>query len=159
MSNTPAKTKLEIIRETVEAYAPDPDRLRSVKRSDKVDKNDVCVYTPPDGSFSPGCAVGRVLTSEGHATISQELKITVQGFETVDEVLQPEYHGHSVDFWAGLQRIHDDFDNWTSEGLTPLGENLVINQLAMWTDLSEQDAQALSEDENSWLWSALSKNI
>jgi len=158
MSKTPTKSKLEIIRETVEAYAPDPKRLRSVKITNGRTGDSVCVYTPPDESDSPGCAVGRVLTRKGHDRMHQELKITGQDLISVDDVLKPAYHGHGTDFWADLQIIHDTSAHWMSDGLSVEGTQGVITMLVEWTDLTRQQAEVLSQNGDSWVWDVMSED-
>jgi hypothetical protein len=106
------KTKNEIIKETVEYYWQDPKRRASTGLG--------CHYRVPDDGRM--CAVGRCLTAEA---LPQASKVMVGAYELagrlyadcLDDLLQPEYRGHSVDFWDRLQTVHDNEHIWDSEQL------------------------------------------
>jgi hypothetical protein len=104
------KTENEIIKETVEFYWADPKRRAVTDLG--------CEYLTLDGRM---CAVGRCLTPQ-HAKRAQGLMCGVDQLPdllkaTLDEMLQPEYRGHSVDFWTHLQALHDGPQVWNTEGL------------------------------------------
>ena len=118
------KTKLEVIRETVDYYSKDVTR-RSMNGSD-------CMYVSSDGkncAFSRCCADPSSLKSyEGYGASQVIDKF---GFEC----LKPEYMIEDKSFWNELQALHDIKSNWNETGLTDEGrkyvaelENKYLNQ-------------------------------
>jgi hypothetical protein len=117
-------TKLEIINETVEFYSADPKR-----RSFYIDEKDVtkCLYNGKNGEH---CAVGRCLEDKYHE-MGQDLPknsfALLDLFEGndvkgLDEMLKEQYRGHEAQFWAELQRLHDNPRNWTETGISQIGQ-------------------------------------
>lgn len=82
-----------------------------------------CKYLTDDGK---SCAFGRCLTDEGRNiahTLHEGTAANMIGSEQrINELLQPQYRGHAPVFWRYVQRFHDNEDNWTSTGLSPVGE-------------------------------------
>jgi hypothetical protein len=104
------KTENEIIKETVEFYWADPAGRRAAS-------DIACEYLTADGRM---CAVGRCLTPE-HATRASDILCSASALPgllctPLDELLRPEYRGHSVNFWSNLQTLHDDDLSWRTEG-------------------------------------------
>lgn len=113
------KTKLEIIEETV-------DHIRLHGRG--VDRDGNCVYY--DSWTGKMCAVGRCLIEP--STVDDG---AVRYLMPLDEILKPEYRGHSLDFWSGLQDFHDRSDSWHDNGeLTQIGESHYAELLERWTE-------------------------
>ncbi len=44
--------------------------------------------------------------------------------ESLDDLLKAEYRGHDEEFWISLQTLHDEHDNWDSNGLTIKGQEV-----------------------------------
>jgi len=118
------KTKLEIIEETVEVYS---------KVSKRAVQGDVCSYYLNGNT----CAVGRCC-EDPQELERQSLKINSLGANAfsinmdlggLDKWLKPKYRGHSVNFWADIQLLHDNPTYWKSTllggGLTQAGVNFV----------------------------------
>lgn len=111
--------KLEIIDETIEYY-------RTHKRAVRI--NGYCEYWTTDGRT---CAVGRCCQDPpGIHLIAQSRDDTgVSDTWFDDELLKPEYRGHSVLFWTDLQRLHDVGEFWaeteTGHELTERGHHYV----------------------------------
>lgn len=108
------KTENEIIKETVEFYWADPKR-----RATAAAPGPACAYLTIDGRM---CAVGRCLTplhvKRAHGVLCSVSKLPGRLLEaSLDEILQPEYRGHSVEFWDKLQTLHDNEPIWDSEQL------------------------------------------
>ena len=113
-------TKEEIINETVEYY----------KDASKRGYNDVtgkCEYLTESGNM---CAVGRCLIPGSvMESRSQNKEVPQRNFigavtdvVNLEQILKPEYRGHSSHFWMLLQNLHDTnefFNNVTmnEEGL------------------------------------------
>lgn len=94
------KTENEIIKETVEYYWADPGRRATSSRG--------CEYLTADGRM---CAVGRCMTEETRlrtpGAIVNVVDLSDYFSSSLDDMLQPEYRGHPVHFWALLQNLHD----------------------------------------------------
>ena len=110
---------IQIINETFEYYTEKVGR-RAVHRY-KDGEADTCMY---NGDLGTHCAIGRCLLSVyqdgGYDLIGNEDAISglVESNELLDldEMLQPQYRGHHIQFWDKLQTFHDDVCNWDSEG-------------------------------------------
>jgi hypothetical protein len=105
------KTQDEILKETVEFYWADPSRRAATEQG--------CRYQTDDGRM---CAVGRCMTPEARRLtfgIACEVGLLEGNFDVVnlDEMLEPEYRGHSLYFWRRLQHLHDGKDFWENEEL------------------------------------------
>jgi len=107
---------LQILDETIEFYSNDPDQ-RSVGK-----------YNSPDLKH---CAVGRCLLTDlkekGTSLVGNDLDllnlVCKNELENLDQVLLPEYRGHSMLFWEDLQNLHDSDLYWTDSGLSSVGHN------------------------------------
>jgi len=119
------KTKVEIIRETVDYYSQDTTR-----RSYDAER-DLCCYLGEDGRK---CSVGRCIIPEILAKRYHELnqRASVENIPDLEEILQPEYRGHSLEFWKRLQVLHDDDKYWTPEGLSEKGEHKVAELITVY---------------------------
>jgi hypothetical protein len=111
------KTTLEIINETIEHYKNNP---RSI---DKITSH--CKYLNDDGSK---CAFSRCCTDEG----VKQLHDSNEGHSVIINhlsYLKPEYQGHDVEFWLGIQDLHDVNSYWEIEMvdnvLTERGKDMV----------------------------------
>lgn len=121
-------TKEEIIRETVEYY-----KDASKRGYDEVEE--ACMYLTEGGNM---CAVGRCLIpgslmevkrpfiplkvvemagclAAWHPAISEMAgcQASVLNIENLEEILKPEYRGHSIKFWIRLQNLHDSYEFYT----------------------------------------------
>lgn len=123
-------TKTKIINETVEFYSADTSRRA----------------TNPGGSCSysikilndeeRNCAVGRCMTGKALEVYGHQIE-SVYGLDrkaNLDTLLRKKYHGHEVNFWTDLQRLHDSELNWQQNGLTETGKSLVIQLLETYKD-------------------------
>ena len=67
---------------------------------------------------------------------SREQTLTVRTYmiehkiSSWQDLLLPQYRGHSVVFWKEIQELHDHPNNWTSEGLSWKGELVRIEIVA-----------------------------
>lgn len=104
-----------IINETANYYNLNP-KMRAYN-----EKLDRCEYQTSDGR---NCALGRCMidpnevSNVGPRNLAKECE--GEGF---DELLKPEYHGHSIDFWDDLQNFHDNQENWTTDGMSAQGQS------------------------------------
>jgi len=107
-------TKEEIIRETVEYY-----KDASKRGYDEVEE--ACKYLTEGGNM---CAVGRCLIPGSLMEVKRPfipLKVvemagcqaSVLNIENLEEILKPEYRGHSIKFWIRLQNLHDSYEFYT----------------------------------------------
>lgn len=135
--NVKIKTAIEIIDETVEFYSV-PGR-RSVQIGDGGEETG-CLNNSPTGNH---CAFARLVKDdlrprmgEGNVdtslyTLSNHLPnakgLSVE--ELLEKVVKPEYAGHPIEFYRGLQTLHDSSSNWDPiEGLTIAG-HMMVNSL------------------------------
>ena len=126
------KTKLEIIDEAVRYYSVG-NRRAALEATD----GGACEYKTDDGRM---CAVGRCLRhpAEGYqydGTIREIHFADCGGDQTrFDAMFLPRYQGHSVEFWADLQLLHDTMDYWPSEGagITEAGYDKAANLKKKW---------------------------
>lgn len=129
----PQLTKPQIVDETIEFYRTNP---RAVIPGAEAG---ACVYRVTHGdNCGAECALGRclrrdlpasyfnimggvrMLISQVRATAPAVLDVFDDngGFYLVpdqlvlDALLQPQYRGHDVHFWSGLQTLHDDNAHW-----------------------------------------------
>lgn len=117
------KTRSEIIEETIAYYGEDPTR-RSIRPDGK------CAY------YYEGCkcAVGRCMidptTVPNYSTFV--LSHMFEPKKGLDHLLNPEYRGHSTEFWSDLQSLHDTHCNWDQSGLTEMGYKAYLFMLDKW---------------------------
>lgn len=81
---------------------------------------DECRYITDDGRM---CAVGMCMTEDAIKQYGDCLGNVheLNGSEELDELLKTEFQGHSVEFWADLQILHDTEIYWNEKGLSDLG--------------------------------------
>ena len=102
---------LEILKDTRDHYAADPDNRRSV------DKDGQCMYTWGKNH----CAVGRYLKEEyqredwgwNSDSVNELCEDSDEGFD-IDWVLRDEVKGVNPRFWRDLQDFHDCRHNWVT---------------------------------------------
>jgi hypothetical protein len=114
-------TKLEIIKEVLEdVYCKNPS-LRAIEH-DENKKYFKCSYELKnvDGTVLL-CAVGMCLTSEGVIFAMDNHIGEVYYFGDVEPYLQEKYQGHSINFWADLQKFHDYSVYFTETGISEKG--------------------------------------
>ena len=98
------KQMLEILKDTRDYYAADPDNRRSIT------KDGECQYT----WGNTHCAVGRYLREEyqvdnwqcNSESVNQLCEVSPNEWN-IDWVLRDEVHGIDPDFWKDLQDFHD----------------------------------------------------
>lgn len=130
-----AKSKIQIIEETVEHYQKHPRAIRRLPSGSLAG----CYYFKP-GEPDCQCAVGRCLTitnpivlqmkqgAKGGKAVGSDTS-TVNGLAStlvdsgsnLDKALKPAYRGHAVEFWRDLQSLHDSDTNWNGQNLTEMG--------------------------------------
>lgn len=117
------KTKFEIILETAAFYN---STNRAMMQNMDCDKPR-CVYLTRDGKK---CAVGRCTRDGAEIRISfLNVADWIDDGGSLENQLLPEYRGHDVAFWLGVQRLHDEAENWTETGLSCEGEKTVFRML------------------------------
>ena len=105
-------TKTQIIQETVDYYKADVNR--------RAFQGQVCCYKTRSGKM---CAVGRCLSNSDLLKGDDRSIEAICQIYSLDDILKPEYRGHSIGFWVGLQKLHDSGQFWDREGLTEKGES------------------------------------
>lgn len=109
------KSKAEILQETIDWYAADPDERRAVSMSGE------CMYSTAEGTAC--CAVGRVLEDPWRA----ECEYGGDPANSIPENwFRPEYRGHVALFWERLQGLHDHGCNWTAWGISEDGVECIM---------------------------------
>jgi hypothetical protein len=114
-------TKEEIINETVEYYKDESKRGYNAA-------NEQCEYLTESGNM---CAVGRCLIPGslmesffGEPRLAQSMRncgLSVLDVANLEEILKPEYRGHSRNFWAQLQILHDCSDHFNDGTMNEVG--------------------------------------
>jgi hypothetical protein len=108
-----AKTKLQIINETVKHYSKNP----------RCEVFGTCLYWRNPESQ---CAVGRALKNpKKHKEVQGDVYKLIDQTKDSQSLFKPEYRGHDVDFWSDLQDLHDIGAHWTGMGLSKYGKNFV----------------------------------
>jgi len=125
------KQMLEILKDTRDYYAADPDNRRSI------DKDGSCKYTWGDTH----CAVGRYMQEifqqedweQNNDSVNELCEDSDEGWD-IDWVLREEVHGLDPDFWKDLQDFHDSRHNWIitkpserEDGLSDRGKEYYSN--------------------------------
>ena len=101
----------QILKETVDYYAEDPDNRRSI------DKDGNCNYTWGDTH----CAVGRYLKPEYQKESWEENNSSVFQLAQfsddydIDQFLIEKAQGLDLGFWSNLQDFHDSHSRWITE--------------------------------------------
>lgn len=114
-------TKEEIINETVEYYKDASKRGYNAA-------NEKCEYLTKSGNM---CAVGRCLipgslmeSFSGGNRAAQSMRncgLSVFDVVNLEEILKPEYRGHSRNFWMQLQHLHDSSDHFNDVTMNEVG--------------------------------------
>lgn len=107
-------TEDEIIIETVQFYGADLNR-RAARPGDL--GVDGCAYFEP-GDPPKCCAFGRCMTRpSAWANCRYGVRATLEDHKvrSADEVLQEKYHGHRLEFWESLQKLHDRQTFWNAD--------------------------------------------
>lgn len=119
------KSKHEIIDETAAYY-----NLNN--RSIKSDGGNYCLYNGPNGkkcAFARMCADDIILTEGKNAAnmLGWEGYHDKKPLNSMGDqgVLKEEYRGHSMEFYNAIQGLHDLVLNWTENGLSPQGVEVV----------------------------------
>ena len=102
----------QILKETIDYYAKDPDSRRSV------DDGGNCRYTLGDKH----CAIGRYLKEEyqredwieNDFSVNELCEQSDAGWN-IDWCLRDDVHGLDADFWKNLQDFHDSHACWITE--------------------------------------------
>ncbi len=124
-------TSHEIINETIAAYSS--PGTRAVVSNDA----DACLYF--DNRTGNMCAIGRcMLAPQDYDEFMGDVWEIVDNIDkyrdakdggindTFDALLKLQYRGQTLNFWAGLQNLHDFKSNWDNEeGLSYTGKNFV----------------------------------
>jgi len=119
-------TKEEILNETIAYYSEDINRRSKY--------NGVCAYNGTHGLETTHCAIGRCMQAhyreqgsklENNYECDIETLIEKLGLNNIDLILEEKYHGHSLQFWTNLQRLHDLDKNWTDNCLSEIGIEVV----------------------------------
>jgi hypothetical protein len=117
-------TIYEIIRESLDAYVPDPVNLRAT------DGDGGCEYHMfGAGGYVRMCAFGRCC--QNPQLMPKGTPVSALPCE-VDCYLKPEYCGQEPEFWQDIQRFHDVDDNWTKEGLSRRGVTNLYGVVRRW---------------------------
>jgi len=103
------KLMLDILKDTRDYYAVDPDNRRSI------DKDGSCQYT----WGKTHCAVGRYLKPEyqredwssNNDSVIELCEDSAEGLD-IDWALRDDVCGLDADFWRDLQDFHDSRHNW-----------------------------------------------
>jgi hypothetical protein len=113
------KTETEIVVEVMEYFINDPDRraLSNVFNG--------CMYHMQDAEGkTKRCAVGICMVDEipdflskfvGDVSCLEKRLKDIDG-KQLDDLMKPEYRGHSIEFWTELQRFHDAELYWAVKG-------------------------------------------
>jgi hypothetical protein len=123
------KTIKQIIEESKEYYRTHP-RSKDKKGSDNLYS---CFYNLiVDNKIVSHCVVGRcllkkyqILDLKGNDCDNYTLVVDNKA-GCLDNMLKPEYRGHSEDFWDMLQELHDTNDYWEPSKVE--GEYQLINK-------------------------------
>ena len=117
---------LEILKDTRDYYAADPDNRRSISEDGE------CMYTWGDNH----CAVGRYLKEEyqvenwecNNDSVNELCEDSPETWD-IDWALRDDVQGLDADFWRDLQDFHDSRHNWITtkpsereEGLSDTGK-------------------------------------
>ncbi len=111
---TKTKSKAEIVLETAAAY------IFSTRSSTL---NDVCRYLGPMGrrcAFSRCCIDSPEVNEKLRSNENNDACTVLSNCG--EDILKPEYRGHTPGFWMGVQEMHDTSHFWDENGLTEYGE-------------------------------------
>lgn len=98
------KSKIEIIKETVEYYSNNPRSINTAGTS--------CLYNGPNGEK---CAFSRCCVDDASFIEGTSADSTL-GSLSNQNILKEEYRGHDGIFWNNVQALHDLSANWNDEG-------------------------------------------
>lgn len=116
------KSKAEIIEEVASFY--------NLTNRGFDETTDSCCYYVFEKGQEKTCAVGRYLKSEfkteefadKHTFDNIADVLEYKETRTLDYILIPEVQGHELEFWENMQNFHDSEANFTTEGLSEIGE-------------------------------------
>lgn len=121
------KTKIEIIKETVEYYSADVSRRSIFVTELGLYK---CMYNSPDGKQCAFARCAEPIDSKYESYSSDKLLL-----EAGIKILKPEYrHIVNKSFWHALQRLHDKHSHWGDRGLTEAGKTYVKKLMDKYKD-------------------------
>ena len=111
------KLMLDILKDTRDYYAEDPDNRRSISEDGE------CLYTWGDSH----CAVGRYLKEEyqvenwknNNESVNELCDASPETWD-IDWALREEAQGLNPDFWRDLQDFHDGGSHWLCETKSPI---------------------------------------
>lgn len=118
MVETQMSTK-EILLECLEEYS-DPTK-RALFYPKGTYKDATCRYLDDKGNM---CAVGRCMTKAAlkkYGDSNRGFRHIARDEGGFDHLLREEYHGQTLEFWCGLQGLHDFHKHWSPEGVTEQG--------------------------------------
>ena len=106
----------DILKDTIEYYAEDPDNRRSV------DENGNCKYTlHTDTGRDRHCAIGKYLKKEYQREDWVENDMSINELcdqsddYNIDWCLRKDVQGLDTNFWKNLQDFHDSHSCWITE--------------------------------------------
>lgn len=105
----------ELLVETARAYT------LSTRASEESEGGTTCRYFDPETARM--CAVGRcMIDPQKFVSHWDRIVVLVDRLKlSLDELLRPEYRGHSMVFWSGVQDLHDCTHYWDETGLNEEG--------------------------------------
>ena len=113
-------TKLEILAETYEFYAKNPDNRATTGIK--------CLYKMSNNDTIKNCAVGRCIDWNTPELALPDFIKSNSPARFVDDdfkALLPQYQNTTLEFWNDVQRWHDTRDNWDmiNNKITERGDN------------------------------------
>jgi hypothetical protein len=117
-------TKIEILHETAKHY----------NLSNRSVDSERCLYVGPNNkqcAFAR-CCVNPLKEWDGHGGVNS--LVNRFGKDNVDNLLKPEYHGHKIEFWIKVQRLHDVLHYWNEDGLSEQGREEYNKLLKLYTN-------------------------
>lgn len=79
-----------------------------------------CLYIGPDGKQ---CAFARMCINPENLPEQLNARVILEDHGQV--VLRPEYRGYHPQFYRDIQSLHDNSLNWTDDGLSECGKDIV----------------------------------
>lgn len=113
---TKKEMMIQMLKDVLDQFGPDPKTYRCIA------KNGNCLYNPPKGSLSAGCAIGMYIINTSTAK-----KMDKQGsIPYVSRNLLPKWMQKvDINFLTDIQDLHDTTNNWNTIGLSEYGKNSV----------------------------------
>ena len=105
----------EIIEETVNYYSEDVNR--------RANNLGGYSYKTEDGRM---CGVGRCFSEDADFSYGDYIGKYEEAYEVnLDDHLQEQYRGKSIEFWDFIQKLHDTSKYWDENGITLDGKMFV----------------------------------